>query len=354
MEKKQFKAESQRLMDLMINSIYTHKEIFLREIISNASDAIDKLAYRALTDDQVGLNRDDFKIVVVPDKEARTLTVSDNGVGMTKDDAERVIKDAGFAVGTETEEASETVVAGAVISQSVKAKSEAKAGSSIGITVSKGSDKPAKRVSVPSLIGMTQTQAEDVLASLKLVSKAEDPVYSEDAKPGTIFKQSVAAGTEVEEGSTVSFTAALGKDFAIVPRVIGLDRDGAFDALKKASFNVDIIEAYSGNVAAGKVMYQNPSEGVQCVSGTKVTITLSKGAAPAPTEQVAVPNVVTLTLEQAQGVLESAGLACKFAGEEEGMVVEQSIAAGTKVDRGSTVTVKLEILPTGSAEGQAA
>ena len=73
-----------------------------------------------------------------------------------------------------------------------------------------------------------------------------------------------------------------------------------------------------------------------------------------PTEQVAVPNVVTLTLEQAQGVLESAGLACKFAGEEEGMVVEQSIAAGTKVDRGSTVTVKLEILPTGSAEGQAA
>ena len=88
MEKKQFKAESQRLMDLMINSIYTHKEIFLREIISNASDAIDKLAYRALTDDQVGLNRDDFKIVVVPDKEARTLTVSDNGIGMTQEEME--------------------------------------------------------------------------------------------------------------------------------------------------------------------------------------------------------------------------------------------------------------------------
>ena len=88
MEKKQFKAESQRLMDLMINSIYTHKSIFLREIISNASDAIDKLAYRALTDDQVGLNRDDFKIVVVPDKEARTLTVSDNGIGMTQEEME--------------------------------------------------------------------------------------------------------------------------------------------------------------------------------------------------------------------------------------------------------------------------
>ena len=88
MEKKQFKAESQRLMDLMINSIYTHKEIFLREIISNASDAIDKLAYRALTDEKVGLNREDFKIVVVPDKEARTLTVADNGIGMTKEEME--------------------------------------------------------------------------------------------------------------------------------------------------------------------------------------------------------------------------------------------------------------------------
>lgn len=85
MEKKPFQAESQRLMDLMINSIYTHKEIFLREIISNASDAIDKLAYRALTDEKVGLSRGDFQIVITPNKEARTITVSDNGIGMDKD-----------------------------------------------------------------------------------------------------------------------------------------------------------------------------------------------------------------------------------------------------------------------------
>ena len=82
MEKMQFKAESQRLLDLMINSIYTHKEIFLREIISNASDAMDKLAYLALTDDKVGLNRDDFAITITRDEENRTLTVSDNGIGM--------------------------------------------------------------------------------------------------------------------------------------------------------------------------------------------------------------------------------------------------------------------------------
>ena len=88
MEKKQFQAESQRLLDLMINSIYTHREIFLREIISNASDAIDKLAYTALTDDKVGLNRDQFDITITRDKEARTLTVSDNGIGMSKEEME--------------------------------------------------------------------------------------------------------------------------------------------------------------------------------------------------------------------------------------------------------------------------
>jgi molecular chaperone HtpG len=88
MAKKQFKAESKRLLDLMINSIYTHQEIFLREIISNASDAIDKLAYTALTDEKVGLNRDDFAITVTRDQKAGVLTVSDNGIGMTREEME--------------------------------------------------------------------------------------------------------------------------------------------------------------------------------------------------------------------------------------------------------------------------
>ncbi len=88
MAKKQFKAESKRLLDLMINSIYTHREIFLREIISNASDAIDKLAYKALTDQAVGLDRGDFAIRISVDKEKRVLTVSDNGIGMDHDEME--------------------------------------------------------------------------------------------------------------------------------------------------------------------------------------------------------------------------------------------------------------------------
>ena len=89
MAKKQFKAESKRLLDLMINSIYTHKEIFLREIISNASDALDKLCYLSLTDDKVGMSRSDFYINIKADKDARTLTVSDNGIGMTGEEMEK-------------------------------------------------------------------------------------------------------------------------------------------------------------------------------------------------------------------------------------------------------------------------
>lgn len=88
MEQKQFQAESKRLLDMMIHSIYTHKEIFLRELISNASDAIDKLYFRSLTDDSVGMNKSDFGIAIRLDKDARTLTITDNGIGMTKAEME--------------------------------------------------------------------------------------------------------------------------------------------------------------------------------------------------------------------------------------------------------------------------
>ena len=88
MEKKQFRTESKKLLDMMINSIYTHKEIFLRELISNASDAIDKRYYRSLSDNTVGLSRDDYAIRLAVDKDARTLTITDNGCGMTAEELE--------------------------------------------------------------------------------------------------------------------------------------------------------------------------------------------------------------------------------------------------------------------------
>lgn len=83
-----FKSESKRLLDLMINSIYTHKEIFLRELISNASDALDKLYYKSLTDEDITFDKDNFYIRITPDKDNRTLTISDRGIGMTKQELE--------------------------------------------------------------------------------------------------------------------------------------------------------------------------------------------------------------------------------------------------------------------------
>ncbi|MDE5582576.1 MAG: molecular chaperone HtpG [Ruminococcus sp.] len=88
METREFKAESKRLLDMMIHSIYTHKEIFLRELISNASDAIDKLYFKSLTDDKIGLGKDDFVIWLTADKDAKTLKIADNGIGMTEEELE--------------------------------------------------------------------------------------------------------------------------------------------------------------------------------------------------------------------------------------------------------------------------
>ena len=92
METKQFKAESKRLLDLMINSIYTHKEIFLRELISNASDAIDKLYYQSLSENDSAVDRSAFKIHLDIDKENRALVISDNGIGMDKEELEETLE----------------------------------------------------------------------------------------------------------------------------------------------------------------------------------------------------------------------------------------------------------------------
>ncbi|MFZ0075554.1 MAG: ATP-binding protein, partial [Exiguobacterium undae] len=88
METKQFKAESKRLLEMMIHSIYTHKEIFLRELISNASDAMDKIYYKALTDETITFDKDAYKITIQPNPETRQLILRDTGIGMTKEELE--------------------------------------------------------------------------------------------------------------------------------------------------------------------------------------------------------------------------------------------------------------------------
>lgn len=116
MKTKQFKSESKKLMDMMINSIYTHKEIFLREIISNSSDAIDKLYFRSLTDSSVGIKADEFKIKIELDKENRTITVSDNGIGMTEEELDKnlgtIAKSGSFDFKEENEKAENVDIIG--------------------------------------------------------------------------------------------------------------------------------------------------------------------------------------------------------------------------------------------------
>ena len=116
MEKKQFKAESKRLLDLMINSIYTNKEIFLRELISNASDALDKLHYRSLTDKNIKVNFDELEIKIEANKEKRTLTIEDNGCGMTKEELETnlgtIAKSDSFRFKEENEKREDTNIIG--------------------------------------------------------------------------------------------------------------------------------------------------------------------------------------------------------------------------------------------------
>ncbi len=183
MRKKQFKAESKKLMDMMINSIYTHKEVFIREIISNASDALDKLYFKSLTDSTVGLNKDDFFIRLSVNKNDRTLTVSDNGCGMTADELENnlgtIAKSGSLAFKTENEQSEDVDIIGQfgvgfysafMVSECVTVESKAF-----------GSDKAYRWVSTGA-DGYTIEECEKdsfgTVITLKLKEDTEDDNYS--------------------------------------------------------------------------------------------------------------------------------------------------------------------------------
>lgn len=265
-----------------------------------------------------------------------------NVQGLTQTDAEKAINDAGFTLGTVTEENSDTVYTGNVISQTPAAKAKAAKGDKVNIVVSLGKKTP-KQVTIPDLKNMTQTQAEDALAALGLVPKALNPEATNDVEAGKVFKQSPAALSAAVEGSTVTFTVALGALTIEVPNVVGMSETNAKTTLDNADFGIDKTTHYSDTVAAGNVIAQNPAAGTKTVTGTKVTIDVSLGKKPA--DQVAVPNLQTLTLDEAKKSLESAGLKCVATGDQSGTVTAQDPKAGTKVNAGSTVTITLTGLP---------
>lgn len=185
MRKKQFKAESKKLLDMMINSIYTNKEIFIRELISNASDAIDKLYFKSLTDTSVGMDKDDFEIFLSTDKENRTFTISDNGIGMTAEELESnlgtIAKSGSLNFKKENEDAKENDIE--VIGQ-------------FGVGFY-SSFMVAKRVEVVS-----KAYGEDV--AHKWVSEGADGYTLEECekdKPGTVITLYIKDDTENEDYS---------------------------------------------------------------------------------------------------------------------------------------------------------
>ena len=265
------------------------------------------------------------------------LTVP-NVVSLTLNDAEKSIVSSGLAVGDVTRAASDTVPSGHVISQDPQALSEAKEGDKVNLVVSSGKEKPID-VTVPDLKGKTQSDAEKLLADANLVGVASNPEESDAVAPGQVFKQSIAAGTTVKEGTKVAFTVAIAPAEVTVPNVVGKTQDEAKSAITGAKLGFDHTTSYSDTVAEGKVISQSVAAGSKVKSGTTVSVVVSLGAKP-PSD-VKVPDVTTYSWQDAEAALLSAGLKARYTGDPEGVVVSQDVAAGTMVAPGTLVTVSL-------------
>ena len=266
-----------------------------------------------------------------------TYTVP-NVVSLTQADADKAIYASGLMVGSITQQASDTVPQGVVISQDPAALTPAPANSKVNLVVSSGKDKPAD-VKVPDLKGKTQEEAERALKDAGLVGVPSNPEETTEVDPGKVFKQSIAAGTTVKEGTSVAFTVALSPHTVTVPNVVGKTQDDAKAVITKAGLGFDTTSEYNDTVEAGKVVSQSITPGKVVQAGTSVSVVISLGAKPA--ENVEVPDVVTYSWADAQNALRSAGLACRYTGDPAGTVVAQDIAAGTMVAPNTLVTVTL-------------
>ena len=272
---------------------------------------------------------------------AATVTVP-NVVSLKQADAEKSIRSLGLALGDVKQESSDSVPAGSVIAQDPKAFASVQSGSKVSITVSSGKAAP-KDVQVPDLRGMWQNDAEKALANAGLVGVASNPEESREVAPGQVFKQSVAAGSTVKEGTRIAFTTALAPTTVTVPDVVGMKTDDARKAITDAGFGFDTTSAYSDKVPEGSVISQSIPGGTQAKSGTNVTVTVSLGAKPA--SDVKVPDLSTFSWSDAEHALESAGLQARYTGDPAGVVVAQDVAAGTMVAPGTLVTVTLASAP---------
>lgn len=262
-----------------------------------------------------------------------------NLVSLEVKDAEKLLDEAGLVEGDVSEEYSDTVSAGLVISQDPAALTAVDKGSKVAFVVSKGKEAP-KQVTVPNLIGMTQTDAESAISDAGLVAVQGEPVVDPDVQPGLVCRQSIDAGTEVDEGTQISIATALGSDEVEVPNLVGEPYEGAIDALQNLGLGYDKTTSYSDDFDEGLVMDQSVDFGKSVTKGTVVTVTVSLG--PKPAEDVTVPDVYTYHLDDAKATLEAAGFACRYTGDEDGTVVAMDPEPETKLEAGSEVTIQLQ------------
>lgn len=262
-----------------------------------------------------------------------------NLISLEKQDAAKQIANSGLAMGDVTYDYSDTVPNGHVISQDPAALTQVEKATKVNLTVSKGQQEPAD-TTVPDLTGKSQTDAEKALQDAKLTPVQSNAIISSATPPGTVCEQSIPAGTTVKEGTQVTFAIALAPDTIAVPNEVGKTQDDAQADLTQAGLGSDISQVYSSNIDAGLVITQSVAPGTKVATGTVVTLQISLG--PQPPEQVTVPDIMTYTLEDAEAALDSAGLAYRYTGDEDGTVVSMDPAAGTEVDAGSTVTFSLQ------------
>ncbi len=197
--------------------------------------------------------------------------------GMTETEARQAIADAGYTIGDVTKDYSDTVAEGKVMSQNPGAKTMAEKGSKISFVISQGV-KPPNKVIVPDLTGKTAEQAGEELKKLNLVSAAGDAVYDDEIDAGKVCKQSVAAGTTVDEGSTVTFYLSLGQEMVTIPSVVGDGETSAKSQLQNAGFTVSTTYSYSSTKDAGIVISQSKTG--TAAKGTTITIEVSQGPEP--------------------------------------------------------------------------
>lgn len=255
-----------------------------------------------------------------------------NVAGQSVDQAKKTLTNAGFKIGQETEVYSTEVESGKVVGTNPEAGQKAKKGSTVSISVSKGTE----QVSVPDLRGMTKDQAQKALTDAGLKASEGDTVYSSDVEEGKVAEQSIAAGNSAKKGDTVTYHLSKGEEKVTIPNVVGQSQSNATSRLEAAGFAVDIAYQESTSVEKGNVISQSATG--TAAKGSTITLTISSGAGSAT-----IPNVVGQTQNDAIAALQAAGF--NYSVEQmssstvtKGTVIKQSPSSGSGT-KGATVTI---------------